>query len=189
MAALIIIVSVVLMAILAPLIAPQDPYNQETLDLFDARLTPGETGSGGYVHWLGTDAAGRDVFSAILFGLRTSLIVGVLAGTFALLLGGVVGLMAAYYGGRTEAVIMRIIDLQLSLPAILLALVLVAMLGQGLPQLVTALTWRNTPISRAPRTAQPAPNAARITSRPRCPRRCRRGKSCFATFCPTPCRR
>lgn len=140
MAALIIIVSVVLMAIFAPLIAPQDPYNQETLDLFDARLTPGETGSGGYVHWLGTDAAGRDVFSAILFGLRTSLIVGVLAGTFALLLGGVVGLMAAYYGGRIEAVIMRIIDLQLSLPAILLALVLVAMLGQGLPQLVTALT-------------------------------------------------
>jgi peptide/nickel transport system permease protein len=140
MAALIIIVSVVLMAIFAPLIAPQDPYNQETLDLFDARLTPGEIGSGGYVHWLGTDAAGRDVFSAILFGLRTSLIVGVLAGTFALLLGGVVGLMAAYYGGRIEAVIMRIIDLQLSLPAILLALVLVAMLGQGLPQLVTALT-------------------------------------------------
>lgn len=139
-AALVIIVSVVLMAVLAPLIAPQDPYNQETLDLFDARLTPGEIGSGGYVHWLGTDAAGRDVFSAILYGLRTSLIVGVLAGTFALLLGGVVGLVAAYHGGRIEAVIMRIIDLQLSLPAILLALVLVAMLGQGLPQLVTALT-------------------------------------------------
>ncbi|WP_210492676.1 ABC transporter permease [Microvirga antarctica] len=140
LAALIIIVSVVLMAILAPLVAPQDPYNQSTLDLFDARLPPGEIGSGGYVHWLGTDAAGRDVFSAILYGLRTSLIVGVLAGTFALVLGGVVGLIAAYYGGRTEAVIMRIIDLQLSLPAILLALVLVAMLGQGLPQLVTALT-------------------------------------------------
>ena len=78
-----------MMAILAPLVAPQDPYNQETLDLFDARLTPGEVGSGGYVHWLGTDAAGRDVFSAILYGLRTSLIVGVLAGSCALLLGGV----------------------------------------------------------------------------------------------------
>ena len=72
------------MAILAPFVAPQDPYNQETLDLFDARLEPGEVGSGGYVHWLGTDAAGRDVFSAILYGLRTSLIVGVMAGTFAL---------------------------------------------------------------------------------------------------------
>jgi peptide/nickel transport system permease protein len=138
-ASLIVIVTIVLMAILAPFVAPQDPYNQETLDLFDARLEPGEIGSGGYVHWLGTDAAGRDLFSAILYGLRTSLIVGVMAGTFALLLGGVVGLLAAYHGGRIEAMIMRVIDLQLSLPAILLALVLVAMLGQGLPQLVAAL--------------------------------------------------
>jgi peptide/nickel transport system permease protein len=130
---------VVLMAALAPFVAPQDPYNQGTLDLFDARLEPGETGSGGYVHWLGTDAAGRDIFSAILYGLRTSLIVGVMAGTFALVLGTTVGLVAAYYGGRIEALIMRVIDLQLSLPAILLALVLVAMLGQGLMQLVAAL--------------------------------------------------
>ncbi len=139
MAALIIIVSVVLMAVLAPLVTPQDPYNQQTLELFDARLPPGEVGSGGYVHWLGTDAAGRDVYSAILYGLRTSLIVGMAAGFFALVLGTTVGLAAAYHGGRIEALIMRIIDLQLSLPAILLALVLVALLGQGLPQLVGAL--------------------------------------------------
>ena len=139
LAALVVIVLIVLMAVFAPFIAPQDPYNQATLDLMDARLMPGEVGSGGYTHWLGTDAAGRDVFSAILFGLRTSLIVGVLAGAFALVLGGTVGLMAAYYGGRTESVIMRTVDLQLSLPAILLALVIVAMLGQGLPQLVMAL--------------------------------------------------
>ncbi len=137
--ALVVIVAVVLMALCAPLIAPQDPYNQATLDLAAARLEPGEVGPGGYKHWLGTDAAGRDVYSAILYGLRTSLLVGVLAGAFALLLGGTVGLMAAYYGGRIEALIMRIIDLQLSLPAILLALVLVALLGQGLGQLVVAL--------------------------------------------------
>lgn len=137
--ALLVIVCILLMAAFAPFIAPQDPYNQMTLDLFDARLQPGQVGSGGYVHWLGTDAAGRDMFSAILYGLRTSLIVGVMAGSFALVLGVTVGLIAAYYGGRIEAVIMRIIDLQLSLPAILLALVLVAMLGQGLGQLVTAL--------------------------------------------------
>ena len=91
------------------------------------------------MHWLGTDAAGRDVYSAILYGLRTSLIVGMAAGFFALVLGTTVGLAAAYHGGRIEALIMRIIDLQLSLPAILLALVLVALLGQGLPQLVGAL--------------------------------------------------
>ncbi|MFL5161136.1 MAG: ABC transporter permease, partial [Microvirga sp.] len=84
-AALIVVVVVVLMAVLAPFVAPQDPYNQEALDLFDARLEPGEVGSGGYVHWLGTDAAGRDIFSAILYGLRTSLIVGVMAGTLALI--------------------------------------------------------------------------------------------------------
>lgn len=139
LAALLVIVAVVLMAVFAPFIAPQDPYNQATLELSDARLMPGEVGSGGYAHWLGTDAAGRDVFSAILFGLRTSLIVGVLAGAFALVIGGTVGLLAAYYGGRTESIIMRTVDLQLSLPAILLALVIVAMLGQGLPQLVMAL--------------------------------------------------
>ena len=136
---LVIIVAFIAMAVFAPLIAPQDPYNQTTLDLADARLMPGETGSGGYAHWLGTDAAGRDIFSAILFGLRTSLTVGVLAAAFALAVGGTVGLLAAYYGGRTEAVIMRIVDLQLSLPAILLALVVVALLGQGLGQLVVAL--------------------------------------------------
>ena len=139
LAALLVIVAVVLMAVFAPFIAPQDPYNQATLELSDARLMPGEVGSGGYAHWLGTDAAGRDVFSAILFGLRTSLIVGVLAGAFALVIGGTVGLLAAYYGGRTESIIMRTVDLQLSLPAILLALVIVAMLGQGLSQLVMAL--------------------------------------------------
>lgn len=139
MVALLVIVLIVLMAICAPLIAPQDPYNQATLDLAAARMKPGETGPGGYVHWLGTDAAGRDIYSAILYGLRTSLMVGVLAGTFALLLGGVVGLMAAYNGGRIEALIMRIVDLQLSVPAILMALVLVALLGQGLGQLVVAL--------------------------------------------------
>ena len=80
-----------------------------------------------------------DLFSAILYGLRTSLIVGVMAGTLALVLGTTVGLIAAYYGGRIEALIMRVIDLQLSLPAILLALVLVALLGQGLMQLIAAL--------------------------------------------------
>jgi peptide/nickel transport system permease protein len=67
-----VILLVVLMALFAPLISPQDPYNQATLDLGAARLEPGETGPAGYVHLLGTDAAGRDIFSAILYGLRTT---------------------------------------------------------------------------------------------------------------------
>lgn len=137
--ALVVIVTALGLAFLAPLIAPQNPYDQSALDLFDARLPPGEVGSGGYAHILGTDSAGRDLFSAILYGLRVSFLIGLMAGAVALCFGATIGLMAAYYGGRTEAIIMRIVDLQLSLPAILLALVLVAMLGQGLMQLVAAL--------------------------------------------------
>jgi peptide/nickel transport system permease protein len=126
-------------ALFAPWLTPQDPYDQAGLALMDARLPPGTVGTGGYPHWLGTDAAGRDVFSAILWGLRTSLFVGVAAGLCALSLGTTLGLAAAFFGGRVETVLMRIVDLQLSFPAILLALVLVASLGQGLAQVVTAL--------------------------------------------------
>jgi len=126
-------------AVFAPWLTPQDPYDQATLSLMDARLPPGTVGSAGHVHWLGTDAAGRDVFSAILWGLRTSLFVGVAAGAAALALGTTLGLAAAFFGGRVEMGLMRIVDLQLSFPAILLALVLVASLGQGLAQVVTAL--------------------------------------------------
>ncbi len=138
-AALVVVVLTLGLAFAAPLVAPQNPYDLQALDLGDARLPPGETGSGGYVHWLGTDSAGRDLFSAIIYGLRISFMIGVLAGAFAFVIGATIGLVAAYYGGRIEALIMRIVDLQLSLPAILLALVLVALLGQGLGQLVTAL--------------------------------------------------
>lgn len=138
-AALLTIAAVVLLAAAAPWIVPQDPYDQAGLDLSDARLPPGEVGSGGYVHWLGTDNAGRDLVSAILYGLRLSLMISVSAGAVAFVLGAGVGLLAAYAGVRVEAVVMRAVDLQLSLPAILLALVLVAMLGQGVPQLMAAL--------------------------------------------------
>ncbi|WP_419896558.1 ABC transporter permease [Roseomonas sp. USHLN139] len=130
---------IVLAAVTAPWIAPQDPYDQAGLSLLDARLPPGSEGSGGYVHWLGTDAAGRDVLSAILYGLRTSIFVAVAAGAVALCLGTLAGLFAAWRGGFAEQLVMRLVDLQLSLPAILLALVLVAALGQGTQQVVIAL--------------------------------------------------
>jgi peptide/nickel transport system permease protein len=136
---LVVFILAVLAAVFAPWITPQDPYDQATLSLMDARLAPGMVGSGGYAHLLGTDAAGRDVLSAILWGLRTSLFVGVAAGTAALALGTTLGLSAAFFGGRIEMLLMRIVDLQLSFPAILLALVLVASLGQGLWQVVAAL--------------------------------------------------
>lgn len=137
--ALVVIIVIVFIAVFAPWISPQNPYDLALLDLFDSRLPPGTVGSGGYVHILGTDAAGRDLLSAIFYGLRISLLIGLMAGALALVLGMSIGLVAAYKGGRVEALIMRIVDLQLSMPAILLALVLTAMLGQGLWQLVTAL--------------------------------------------------
>ncbi|MGW9330496.1 ABC transporter permease [Bosea sp. NPDC055594] len=138
-AALALVVALVGVALLAPLIAPQDPYDLAKLALMDARRPPGYVGSGGYVHWLGTDAQGRDLFSAILYGLRISLQMGLVAGAIAFVVGVGLGISAAYLGGRREAFIMRVIDLQLAFPAILLALVISALLGQGKAQLIAAL--------------------------------------------------
>jgi peptide/nickel transport system permease protein len=138
-AALAVVLVIALVALLAPLVAPQNPYDLAKLVLMDARRPPGYVGSGGYVHILGTDAQGRDLFSAILYGLRISIQIGVLAGMAALVFGAMLGTSAAYFGGRTEAFIMRIVDLQLSFPAILLALMLAALLGKGMMQLVAAL--------------------------------------------------
>ena len=130
---------VVFVAVFAPVLAPQNPHDLASLVLNDARRPPGFVGSKGFTHWLGTDSQGRDLFSAILFGLRISIQVGLIAGTIAFSIGAVLGTTAAYFGGRIEAIIMRIIDLQLSFPAILLALVLAAVLGQGKWQLIAAL--------------------------------------------------
>lgn len=137
--ALIVIAVLLFLSFGAPLVSPQDPYDMAALDWLDAFLRPGTEGSGGYVHLLGTDNAGRDMLSAIFYGLRTSFVIGLSAGALALLVGIAVGLTAAYFGGRIEALLMRIVDLQLSMPAILLALVLVAMLGQGIGQIILAL--------------------------------------------------
>ena len=130
---------IVLLALAAPLITPQNPYDLAKLVLMDARRPPGFVGSNGFTHWLGTDAQGRDLYSAILYGLRISLQVGLVAGTIAFTLGAGLGTLAGFIGGRVEAFIMRWIDLQLSFPAILLALVLAALLGQGKWQLIAAL--------------------------------------------------
>ena len=108
-AALAVVVAIVLLAAGAPLIAPQDPYDLASLSFLDARRPPGTTGSGGYVHWLGTDPQGRDLVSAILYGLRISIQMGLAAGTVALLIGTSLGITAAYLGGRVESFIMRVL--------------------------------------------------------------------------------
>ena len=137
--ALAVVALVVSAALAAPLITPQDPYDLANLNLMDARRPPGHVGSGGYAHWLGTDAQGRDLYSAILYGLRISLQMGVAAGAIAMAIGAGLGVVAAVASSRVEQAIMRVVDLQLSFPAILLALVLVAVLGQGRVPLVIAL--------------------------------------------------
>lgn len=134
-----VVLLIVLLAVLAPLFAPQDPYDLPSLTLRDARRPPGYVGTNGYTHLLGTDAQGRDLLSAILYGLRISLQMGLVAGAVAFALGATIGTTAAYLGGRVEAVLMRIVDLQLSFPAILLAFVLAALLGQGRWPLIAAL--------------------------------------------------
>jgi peptide/nickel transport system permease protein len=130
---------IMLTAIFAPLISSQNPYDLAQLDVMDGRLAPGTRSATGAMFWLGTDDQGRDMLSAIFYGLRISLSVGVMSTVIALAIGLTMGLTAAYLGGKTETVIMRIADIQLSFPAILIALILLAVLGQGVMKIVAAL--------------------------------------------------
>jgi peptide/nickel transport system permease protein len=139
LAAAALLALLVLAALLAPWIAPQDPYDLAQLDLVNSRLPPGARSASGATFWLGSDDQGRDMLSAILFGLRTSITVGALTTACALALGVTVGVTAAWLGGWVEALLMRLADLQLSFPSILIALVLLAVLGQGLDKIVVAL--------------------------------------------------
>ncbi len=137
---LIVLVGLVLLAVFAPWIAPQNPYDLSRLDLMDSRMAPGEKSSDGTLtFFLGSDGQGRDMLSAIFYGLRISIGVGVVSTLIALAIGMSVGLLAGYAGGRTETLIMRIADIQLSFPAILLALILLAFLKPGLGNIVIAL--------------------------------------------------
>jgi len=118
-------------ALFAPLLAPYDPYSQ---NLKSHLLQPGESG-----HWLGTDALGRDILSRIIFGARTSLLVGVVSVLIAASLGLILGLIAGFYGGITGVIIMRFTDSIMSIPMILLALVIAALLGGGLINVMIAI--------------------------------------------------
>lgn len=137
LALLLIVVGI---ALFAPFISPQNPYDLGKLDLMDARMPPGEkAASGEMTYLLGTDGQGRDMVSAIFYGMRVSLYVGVMSGVIALSLGSILGVLAAYVGGRFEQVLMRIVDIQLGFPAILVALILLAMLGKGVDKIIIAL--------------------------------------------------
>lgn len=135
----VMLAGIVLLALLAPLLAPQNPYDLAKLELLDARLEPGARSVAGVTYLLGTDGQGRDMLSAILYGLRVSLYVGVVSGIIALTLGALTGVLAAYAGGRIEQFVMRVVDIQLGFPAILVALILLAVLGKGVDKIIIAL--------------------------------------------------
>ncbi|MGO1074543.1 ABC transporter permease [Inquilinus sp. CA228] len=122
-------------AVLAPLIAPQDPFDAASLDLMNSLIPPAFEALGDPQFPLGTDDQGRDLFSAILYGTRISLLVGVAGVALAMLIGVTLGLVAGYRGGWVGAVIMRVADVQLTFPAILIALLIngiaLALVGKG----------------------------------------------------------
>ncbi|MEQ8332876.1 ABC transporter permease [Nisaea sp.] len=128
-----------LIALFGPLIAPTDPYDLASVTFMDNLLLPGEQMGSGVTAMLGTDGLGRDMVSAMIYGLRISLGVGIGSGIIALLIGVTFGLCAAYFGGTVDTVIMRVVDIQLSFPAILVALVLLATLGKGVDKIIIAL--------------------------------------------------
>lgn len=140
LAALSVALLLVLAAIFAPLITPQNPYDLLQLDVLDARLPPGAMNSAStYTYWLGTDGQGRDLYSAMLYGLRLSLSVGLGSALIAGVVGTVFGLIAAYAGGKTDSLIMRLVDLLLAFPSILVAMMLLAFLGKSVTNVVLTL--------------------------------------------------
>ena len=136
---LVMLVIIVAVALLAPWISPQNPYDLAQLSIMDGRQPPGTESLDGLTFWLGSDDQGRDMLSGIFYGLRISLAVGVMSAIVALAVGMVMGMVAAFFGGWVDALIMRIVDIQLSFPAILIALVLIAVLGQGVDKVIIAL--------------------------------------------------
>ena len=139
LAALALVALLIALAVLSPWIAPQNPYDLSQLSILDNKLPPGSRGFAGQLYLLGSDDQGRDLVSAILYGLRLSIFVGITATAIALAIGASVGVIAAYFGGWTDAGLMRLADIQLSFPAILIALILVTILGKGVDKVVIAL--------------------------------------------------
>ena len=132
-------VVVLFIAIFSPWIAPTDPYDLKKLSILENLLPPGSKSMSGTTFWLGTDALGRDMLSAIFYGLRTSILVAVSSAVAAQCIGIVVGLSAAYFGGIVDTLVMRLVDIKLGFPSILVALILLSILGPGVDKIIIAL--------------------------------------------------
>jgi len=136
LASAIVLLLVTIAAVAAPTITPDDPFS---ISLIQRLKPPGYVGSSGTTHLLGTDTLGRDVYSRLVYGARVSLIVGLSAVLVSGTIGLLLGLLSGYFGGWVDDVIMRIADIQLSFPTILLALAIMAVLGSGLDKLILVL--------------------------------------------------
>jgi peptide/nickel transport system permease protein len=129
----------VLLALTAPFIAPQNPHDLLQIQAWEASSPPGTLSGANFTYLLGTDGLGRDIVSTILYGLRLSLLVAVTSTAIAALVGVTLGVSAAYFGRWADAVIMRVVDLQLSLPTILVALIAIVSLGPGVDRIILAI--------------------------------------------------
>lgn len=130
----VLIVVIILMAVFAPFVSPYDPYAQA---LTDRLLAPGKA------HWLGTDELGRDMLSRIIYGARISLTIGLVPTLISMVIGTILGLIAGYYGGKTDFIIMRLADVMLAFPSLLLAMVVMYTMGGGLVNIFIALSLVN----------------------------------------------
>jgi len=138
--AMLVLAVLILAAVFAHWTAYQNPYDLTQINISNGKLPPGtESPDGRFTYLLGTDEQGRDILSAIQYGLRISLSVSITATLFALAIGLVFGLAAGYFGGWIDSVVMRVVDFQLSFPAILIALILLSVLGNGTDKVIIAL--------------------------------------------------
>jgi len=133
------LLALIVLVLAAPWFAPQNPYNLADLNLLDGRLAPFSQSMDGVRYLLGTDDQGRDMLSAILYGLRISLLVGLASVVIATAIGSLVGLLAAYAGGLLDMLLMRLVDFVLGFPSILVALVLLAIMGRGVDKVILAI--------------------------------------------------
>ncbi|WP_061933159.1 ABC transporter permease [Aureimonas sp. AU22] len=126
--------------VFGPALVAQNPYDVMQLDLMDSYLPPAWMDGGNPKYWLGTDGQGRDVLAAVVYGTRISALIGLAATLMSCVIGTFLGLMAGYFGGWIDAVIMRVADIQLSFPSMLIALFLMSAFGTGIDKILISLT-------------------------------------------------